>query len=449
MNYTESDNPTHLTILGGGPAGLATAWYARQKGVRYELYEASKAFGGNCRTIRWGEFLLDTGAHRLHDKDPQITEAFRELLGEAMQEVDTPSQICRSGTYFDFPLSPLDVLGKMGPAEIMRILWENVYRLGTGGGQANNFRDYAVQRYGPTLANRFLLNYSEKLWGMPAGRLSPHIAGSRINRLDFKAFLLEWLGGKRSKNRHLDGRFYYPKYGIGMLTERLVRELDDSRLHRESKITRLYHKAGRINAIEFNNQTTLKVNELVSTLPLPLMIGLLTPEAPEELKKEAGKIRFRNLRLVVIRLDRDRFTSNASIYFPDPEVPFTRIYESKNRSAAMAPAGETAIAVEIPCNEDSFYYEEAEERVVDRVKKALLRHTDIKQEELLEAAAYRIPMAYPVLEAGIEPLLGRLREYLNGFENLQLVGRNARFQYAHLHDMFAMARRVVRDTISS
>jgi hypothetical protein len=43
--------------------------------------------------------------------------------------------------------------------------------------------------------------------------------------------------------------------------------------------------------------------------------------------------------------------------------------------------------------------------------------------------------AYPVLEAGIEDKVERALEYLSGFSNLSVVGRNGRFVYAHVHDM--------------
>ena len=41
----------HITILGGGPAGLGVAFYAHREGVRFLLAEASGALGGLCRTL--------------------------------------------------------------------------------------------------------------------------------------------------------------------------------------------------------------------------------------------------------------------------------------------------------------------------------------------------------------------------------------------------------------
>src|SRR5262245_39001951 len=70
-----------LHILGGGPAGLAVAFYAQRAGLGFELLERSHELGGLCRTLALGEHRYDTGAHRFHDRDPQITADVRELLG--------------------------------------------------------------------------------------------------------------------------------------------------------------------------------------------------------------------------------------------------------------------------------------------------------------------------------------------------------------------------------
>ena len=41
----------NLTIIGGGPAGIACAYYAKNKGIEFTLYESSTSYGGNCQTI--------------------------------------------------------------------------------------------------------------------------------------------------------------------------------------------------------------------------------------------------------------------------------------------------------------------------------------------------------------------------------------------------------------
>ena len=66
--------PTHITVLGGGPAGLSIGYYAKKKGIPFTIYEANDCIGGNSTTLRHGDFFYNSGAHRLHDKDASVTE---------------------------------------------------------------------------------------------------------------------------------------------------------------------------------------------------------------------------------------------------------------------------------------------------------------------------------------------------------------------------------------
>ena len=55
--------PEKVTILGGGPAGLAVGYYARRAGLPFEIIEAAASPGGNCVTWDHGGYRFDSGAH--------------------------------------------------------------------------------------------------------------------------------------------------------------------------------------------------------------------------------------------------------------------------------------------------------------------------------------------------------------------------------------------------
>ena len=90
---------TNLHILGGGPAGLTTGYYAKKHSLNFTIFEAGEHVGGNCRTLKIKgvdckystsqieDFRFDTGAHRFHDKDPQVTEEVSTLLGQDLLRV--------------------------------------------------------------------------------------------------------------------------------------------------------------------------------------------------------------------------------------------------------------------------------------------------------------------------------------------------------------------------
>jgi protoporphyrinogen oxidase len=433
-----------LNILGGGPAGLAAGYYAHRSGLPFRIYEAGAELGGNCRTLRWGDFLFDTGAHRLHDRDPEVTAEIRALLGEELLQVHAPSQIHWNGRFVDFPLSPYDLLRKLDGRTLARIGAE-VLRLGLGQQSTpSSFRELAVGTYGKTLAEMFLLNYSRKLWGEEADRLSPGVAGQRLRGLDLKTFLMEAIGGKRRKNSHLDGSFFYPKYGIGTIFDKVAEAIGPENVSFHSRITGLVHERGRLRRIVLGGETEIDAGTVVSTLPLPLALGMLRPRPPAELLELALSMRFRHLVLGVFLLDRPRLTGNASLYFPGDQ-PYTRLYECKNRSPHMAPAGQTAIVLEIPCQPGDEHWGMSDARLDRELRDSLGAAGLLREEEVLAFRSYRVPFAYPILEAGFEKKVRRIAEYLASFENLHLLGRSAQFEYSHIHDMFRLARSTVRE----
>ena len=110
----DGNNPNPLSILGGGPGGLAVGYFARKRKIPFVIYEQADQVGGNCITLQHGDFFFDSGAHRFHDKIPGITKEMKELMGGDLMKVDVPSQIYYNKKLVDFPLSPLNLLKNLG-----------------------------------------------------------------------------------------------------------------------------------------------------------------------------------------------------------------------------------------------------------------------------------------------------------------------------------------------
>lgn len=455
-----------IHILGGGPAGLTTGYYAKKHGIsNFSIFEAGEHAGGNCRTLKIkgtdcqfrtsqsGDFRFDTGAHRFHDKDPQVTEEVKNLLGNDLLHVTTPSEIFFEGKFYRFPLLLSDLVEKLETKTLLKIAWEKLHNRQEK--QAENFAEFAINQYGKTLAELFLLNYSKKLWGQPTHNLSTAIAGNRLKGLDLRSFLRSVVLGTPKNVTHLDGSFFYPKYGIGMISDKLCESIGEKHIKLKHRINRLIHKNGRIEHIIVNKGTNtsgsttaqdnieIPASIVINTLPLTLSMRMLEPAPPPELRALADTIKYRHLVLFVFCLNRDAFSQNASLYFPSKEFPFTRLYEPKNRSPHMAPKGQTVIVLELPCYSDDAVWNMSEAALQTEIWEALRRVKPLFPEEVIHSQSYRLPFAYPVLEVGFEEKVASLVAYFETFENLYLTGRSSLFRYLHLHDLFKAGKEVI------
>lgn len=437
--------PAHITVLGGGPAGLAVGYYARKKGIPFTLYEADDRIGGNCITLEKGGFLFDSGAHRFHDQDPEVTGELQRLLGEDLQEIFVSSHIYHRGKFIDFPLSPLNLVKNLGSFFFMGAALDLARSRLRPGKPDGSFRQYALRTYGKKITDLFLKDYSEKLWGASWDRLSAEVAGKRLKGLNLRTFVTEALFGRRVKTKHLDGSFYYPKKGIGAISEVLAEQAGKENIRTGSTVTKIYHDRSVIQAVELNGREVIKTGEVVSSLPLNLLARILEPPPPAELLDLAQGLRYRNLILAAFFLNRESVSKSATVYFTDAEIPLTRFYEPRNRSRLMSPPGKTSLVVEIPCQPEDRLWNLGPDQVIEETRLQLSRIGWVRAEEIIDTAVQKINQAYPILELGYEEKLEKIFAFLRGFGNLRLTGRNGRFVYAWIHDMIRFGREIVEE----
>ncbi|UCD83821.1 MAG: FAD-dependent oxidoreductase [Deltaproteobacteria bacterium] len=439
----------HITILGGGMAGLSVGYYAKKNGLPFTIYEANNRIGGNCITLKHGDFLFDSGAHRLHDRAPEVMKELKELLGADLNRIDIPSYIFHQRKLIDFPLSPLNLLRRLGLYTFTKAAFEVILsRLGAKRSN-RNFESFALNTYGKTIADLFLLNYSEKLWGAPCNQLSSDIAGTRMRGLNLKTFLTEAIFGHKAKTEHLDGSFYYPKFGIGTISDKLAEFCGKENIIRDAKITKILHNNNRIQAVEINGNDKVDTDEVVSTLPLDYFFQVMEPKLPDEILSIAKGLRYRNMILVTFFLDRESVMEAATIYITDPDFFITRIYEPKNRSRHMSPPGQTSLVAEIPCQEENRLWNLDHDELIRLTCSQLTQTGWIEEGEIIGASVSRLHNAYPILEVGYANKVQKINAFLKVFSNLKLSGRNGRFVYAWIHDMMRFGKEINEEYINN
>jgi protoporphyrinogen oxidase len=431
--------PPHLTILGGGPAGLGVASYALDREIPFALFERAPEIGGLCRTYQCGEHRYDSGAHRFHDRDRDITTDVRRLMGEELVRVSSPSQIYDRGRFIDFPPTPLNWLRSRGigeaaqiGAEILKARWRPK--------PERSFEDLATNRYGRRLGEPLLISYTEKLWGLPAGALAPEVATRRLAGLGLRSLLFELLLPGRG-GAHLDGSFLYPRHGYGSLATRLAARLPAGCVATAHEVAGFEHDGGSIRAIRFAGHPPIAVRgRVVSTLPLTALVRCLGDALPAAARHAAAQLRFRHIRLVFLRLGVPRHSPNATIYLPDPRLAVSRLSEPKNRSPAMAPERETGLVVEVPCSTGDALYDLDGGLLADRVVAELSGIGLLDPRSVLASESRMLWNAYPVYSLDYAEHVQVIGEALAAIENLDLLGRGGLFWYSHLHDQLRCAK---------
>jgi protoporphyrinogen oxidase len=438
-------NNKPLLILGAGPAGLAAGFYARKARIPFEIVEEQESIGGNCRTLNFNNFYFDSGAHRLHDKYRRITADIAEILGEDLIKIHIPSAIYHQGDYYDFPLSPLNLLKNLGLLKFAKAGIEVMKGLFATRPDNNDLYTHALCKYGKTISEMFLYNYSEKLWGINSSRISAVVNKSRLNGLDLKTFLLESFFSKNEKTEHLDGSFYYPKKGIAAICQAMADTFAKDQIKTGNSVTGIKHKDRRIIKIEIKGRETRSVSNVISTLPLPYVMEMLDPRPDQKILDLTRKLKFRSLVLVALFLNVENITSTGCIYFPEPGFTFTRLFEPKRRSQFMSPVDKTSLVAEIPCNYNDQTWKTSDNNLIKSTTQQLTQISFITPEMVESGCVYRSRFAYPLMELGYKEIVDKLIAYLGQFSNLQIIGRNGLFDYSSIHQVVQQGRDCISD----
>jgi len=436
-----------VIVLGGGMAGLAAAYYLRKKGAGAVVVEENPSIGGNCRTFERGGFYFDSGAHRFHDRNEEVTREIIELMGNRIRKIYAPSMIFDSNNFLNFPIQLSDILGKMPPFLTARaglsLVYERLFRKNKG-----SFYDFAVKSYGRVMAERYLLNYSEKLWGRECKMLSPAIAGKRLKGINLLTVLKSFFSEKSARRSHFEGDFYYPEGGIKRISEKLAASIGPENIRLNCRVTSVAHSGSRITGVQINGRENLSGSCFVSTLPVSGLIGMLEPRPPGDVMSAAAGLYFRNIRLAAFAVKTDSINNCATMYFPDRKYPFTRVYEPKNRHEKMSPKGSTMLVAEVPCFDGDKYWVREDAEFLVEIRKILVGTGIAREKDITASYSERMKDAYPVLEKGYEEKTKFVLAYLKNFENIYLSGRNGLFKYSWIHDMFETGRLIAESILS-
>src|SRR5207245_7106892 len=109
-----SDAKRAFIVVGGGPGGLTSAYELTKLGFQPTVLEKLDDVGGLARTAYFKGFRFDLGGHRFYTKVAEVDKLWHEVLGDDFIRRPRLSRIYYNGTFFHYPLRPLNALTGLG-----------------------------------------------------------------------------------------------------------------------------------------------------------------------------------------------------------------------------------------------------------------------------------------------------------------------------------------------
>ncbi len=200
-----SDRPMQVAVLGGGIAGLATAYNIESRAgdrgltVDVNVFEASSTVGGKLRTIREDGYIVEEGPNGWLDNEPATPRLLSNL---ALDPAVLPSEdatrhrfLLVRGKLHELPLNPpafikTDILSPLAKlrvaAELVVPRGKNLGRAAADPNADETVYDFGRRRLGRDFAELFLDPMVKGIFGGDARRLSLQAAFPRMVELERK-----------------------------------------------------------------------------------------------------------------------------------------------------------------------------------------------------------------------------------------------------------------------
>jgi oxygen-dependent protoporphyrinogen oxidase len=281
-----------VVVIGGGVAGLVTAWRLQQAGRSVQLLEAKEGVGGWARTRTVDGFQLEDGPNSFRGQ----AQALHALVEELEIELCTPEDvgvrwISRRGRAFQLPRSPLGLFfcSLLSIRGRLRILLEPFIRRGRD--PHETVLSFFSRRLGSEAALVLVGSMVGGIHGTDPARLGMADAFPQIWALEreHRSLLIGLL-----RSRRTSAGIFAPRAGMGEIARVLAQQLGDAVI-RQARVEGLEPIPGgwRVRLAD----RAIEASQVVLATPVHVAARLLEASLPDAAQL-LGQVQCSSLALV-------------------------------------------------------------------------------------------------------------------------------------------------------
>lgn len=296
-------------IIGGGITGLSFALF--KDNDDYLILEKDVELGGYCRTIKRNDFIWDYSGHFFHFQNPEIKQLIMDRLysNGKVVDIDKCTHIKYKDLYVDYPFQKnIHQLSKEEFIDCLSDLFSIEDK------PVRTFKEMLYNKFGCSIAEKFLIPYNEKLYACDLNRLDKDAMGRFFPYADKEQIIHNF---KHSENDSYNNLFAYPKEGAIEYINEIVNRLNQSNIktQKEVKVIDLSKKS-----ILLTTGEEIKYDNLISTIPFPKLLSI------SGLDFDTNIYTWNKVLVFNLGFDRKGINKNDHwIYFPENDYCFYRV----------------------------------------------------------------------------------------------------------------------------
>src|SRR5690606_30552332 len=168
----------------------------------------------------------------------------------------------------------------------------------------------------------------------------------------------------------------------------------------QTEVKRVNHDGTRVTGVEIEGpegSSTLTARDYINSMPITHLIRRLDPAPPEEVRRAAENLKYRDFIVVTLIVDDPELFQDQWIYVHSPEVLVGRIQNFKNWSPRMVPDPQkTCLGMEYFASRGDSLWGMSDEELIALAKRELEQIGLAASNRVEDGIVIRQPMAYPV-----------------------------------------------------
>jgi protoporphyrinogen oxidase len=312
--------------------------------------------------------------------------------------------------------------------------------------------DFLINRFGRHLYRTFFKSYTEKVWGVPCDRISAEWGAQRIKGLSLRKALAHHLRklfgprsggiGQKDTETSLIEKFLYPKFGPGQLWEEVAERVcaGGGQILTGWTVCGIHTAGNRVTGVmarnEAGEQRFFPGRYVFSTMPVKELVEAFESPVPGEVSEVSNGLLYRDFITVGLLLKRlrigeagERLLKDNWIYVQEPDVLVGRMQIFNNWSPYMVQDPEKVwIGLEYFCNDTDELWHKPDQAMIALALGEIEKMGIASRADYLDATVIRMEKTYPAY-FGTYGRFGIVRDFLDRYHNLFLVGRNGMHKY--------------------
>lgn len=475
-------------IIGAGPGGLTAAYeLLTRSDVTPIVLEKSSFMGGISRTVNYKGNRIDIGGHRFFSKSDRVMNWWLQHLPledasgwqqpityhnmqrdmKDFQDSSRPqnseqvmlvrprkSRIYYLRKLFDYPIRlSMQTLSNLGLLRSVKIVLSYLRSCAMPIKKVINLEQFFINRFGRELYHTFFKSYTEKVWGVPCQEISAAWGEQRIKGLSirktlahiFKTAFNKTTGvAQKNTETSLIEKFMYPKYGPGQMWETVAEKVEQKsgKIVMNFDVRQIRTNGNRITAVagidQAGNWHEFSGDYFFSTMPVQELIRSLEGSVPDNVKEVSDGLMYRDFITVGLLLKKMKLAERESgkkliddnwIYVQEPDVLAGRLQIFNNWSPHLVSSPDLVwIGAEYFCYETDELWKMPDREMTDLAVRELHKIGIIDPQDVLDSTVLHMPKAYPAY-FGTYERFDEVRQFVDKFSNLFLIGRNGMHKY--------------------